>query len=425
MIIFLFVLLFGLIALGVSIWLAMGISGMTFILLRGEVSLRIVASQMVGGIDSTTLVAIPFFILAGNLMNRSGITRRLTRFADFFVGEYRAGLAYVSIVVSVIMAGVSGSAVADASSVSAVLHPIMRERGYDDGFAAAINSSSAVIGPIIPPSIPMIFIGVISGISIGRLFLGGIVPGLLMGAFLWGVATVEARRRGFARVTTPRTIREFARLLRDTAPAVLAPAFVISGVVFGFVTLVEVAALTNVYILILTIFVYRSMRLRDLLVVFRDTAVFSASIMAIFAVVGLYQYIVSSEQLGEQLYVLIQRLNLSRAGFLAFSIVFFLMMGCILDAVPVMLIFFPVLLPIAITLGIDPTHFGVITVLNLMIGLLTPPIGALLFIQTKISGLPFDRLVREVWPYTAALLGVLLLVTFVPQLVLWIPNLVF
>lgn len=425
MIVVLFALLFGLIGLGMSIWLAMGVSGMAFILIQGEVSLRVVASQMIGGIDSTTLVAIPLFILAGNLMNTSGITARLTRFADFFVGQFRAGLAYVSIVVSVIMAGVSGSAVADASSVSAVLHPIMRKRGYDDGFAAAINSASAVIGPIIPPSIPMIFIGVISGISIGRLFLGGIIPGMLMGAFLWVVATLEARRRGYAQVNSNRSWSAFFLLLKDTLLAVLAPAFVISGVVFGFVTLVEVAALTNVYILVLTLVVYRSMKFRDLFPVFRDTAVFSASIMAIFAVVGLYQYIVSSEQLGEQLFQIVQSLSLGRVGFLLFCIGFFLLMGCILDAVPVMLIFFPVLLPIAIGLGIDPTHFGVITVLNLMIGLLTPPIGALLFVQTKISGLPFDALVKAVWPYTAALLAVLVLVTFVPQLILWIPNLVF
>ncbi len=425
MIILLFVMLFLLIGLGVGIWLAMGISGMAFILLRGEVSLRVLASQMIAGIDSTTLVAIPFFILAGNLMNTTGITARLTRFADFFVGRFRAGLAYVSIVVSVIMAGVSGSAVADASSVSAVLHPIMKQRGYDDGYAAAINTSSAVIGPIIPPSVPMIFIGVISGISIGRLFLGGLVPGLLMAGFLWVVATVQARKRGFPRVEVSRSASDFVALLRDTFLAVLAPVFVISGVVFGFVTLVEVAALSNVYILFLSLVVYRTMKIRDIFPVFRQTAVFSASIMAIFAVVGLYQYVVASEQLGDKMLDLVMGLNLGRNGFLIFTTVFFLLMGCILDAIPVMLIFFPVLLPIAITLGIDPTHFGVITVLNLMIGLLTPPIGALLFVQTKISGMEFGDLVRALWPYTMALFGVLILITWVPELVLWVPNLLF
>lgn len=425
MILLLFGMLFLLIGLGLSIWAAMGVSGMLYILLQPQISLRILASQIVGGVNSDTLVAIPLFILAGNLMSYSGITKKLADFADFFVGRFRAGLAYVSIVVSVIMAGVSGSAVADASSVSSVLHPIMRERGYDDTFSASINASSAVIGPIIPPSIPMILIGAISGISIGRLFLGGIVPGLLMAIFLWVVSTVISRKRGYRKIEERRSLGDFALMLKDTILAILAPAFVIAGVVFGFVTLVEVAALAIVYILFLSLIVYRSLDLKQLLLVFRDTAVFSSSIMVIFAVVGLYQYLVASAQLGDQLSGLVESLNLGPAGFLAFTTLFFLLMGCILDAVPVMLIFFPVLLPIAIQLGIDPTHFGVITVLNLMIGLLTPPIGALLFIQTKIAGIPFGELLKAIWPFTVALIGVLLLVTYVPQLVLFIPNLLF
>ena len=425
MIAILFILLFLLIGFGFSIWSAMGISGAFYILLRGDVSLRVMASQMVGGIDSTTLIAIPFFIFVGNLMNRSGITRKIADFADFFVGRFRGGLAYVSIIVSVIMAGVSGSAVADASSVSAVLHPIMRKRGYDDTFSAAINASSAVIGPIFPPSIPMIFIGVISGISIGRLFLGGVLPGLLMGVFLWVVATCISSRRKYPRSNAKMSLKRFAGVLRDTFLAILAPVFVLCGVIFGFVTLVEVAALAILYILFLALVVYRSISFADLFEVFKQTAVFSSSIMIIFAVVGLYQYIVASEQMGAQLLALVESLNMSKNVFLVFSTIFFLLMGCVLDAVPVMLIFFPVLLPIAVQQGIDPTHYGVIVVLNLMIGLLTPPIGALLFIQTKIADLPFRVLVGAIWPFTLALIVVLLLATFVPPIVLWIPNLVF
>ena len=425
MIVILFVALFLLIGFGFSIWSAMGISGAFYILLRGDVSLRVMASQMVGGIDSTTLIAIPFFIFVGNLMNQSGITRKIADFADFFVGRFRGGLAYVSIIVSVIMAGVSGSAVADASSVSAVLHPVMRKRGYDDTFSAAINASSAVIGPIFPPSIPMIFIGVISGISIGRLFLGGVLPGLLMGAFLWVVSAYISSRRQYPRSDERMSLRRFAVVLKDTFLAILAPVFVLCGVIFGFVTLVEVAALAIVYILFLALVVYRSLSIAALFEVFKQTAVFSSSIMIIFAVVGLYQYIVASEQMGAQLLALVESLNMGKHVFLVFSTVFFLLMGCVLDAVPVMLIFFPVLLPIAGQLGIDPTHYGVIVVLNLMIGLLTPPIGALLFIQTKIADLPFRVLVGAIWPFTLALIVVLLLATFAPPIVLWLPNLVF
>jgi tripartite ATP-independent transporter DctM subunit len=425
MITLLFVMLFGFIGLGFTIWSAMGVSGTLYLLLQGDVSLRILVSRMVGGIDSETLIAIPFFILAGEIMNRAGITRRLADFAEIFVGRFRAGLAYVSIVVSVIMAGVSGSAVADATSTSAVLHPIMRKRGYHDRFAAAINASSAVIGPIIPPSIPMIFIGVISGISIGRLFLGGLLPGLLMAAALWLLVTIVARRRGYPEAASTFSVARAGALLKETLPALLAPTFIITGVVFGFVTIIEVAALATLYVIFLGVAVYKTLGWRDLFDVFRRSALAGSSLMAIFAVVGVYQYIVALERLGPQLGAAIQGLNLGPNAFLLFTTLFFLLMGAVLDAIPVMLLFFPVLLPIAISLGIDPTHFGVITVLNLMIGLLTPPIGVLLFIQTKIGGVGYGELIREVTPHILILLAVLLLVTFVPSLVLWLPNLVF
>jgi len=425
MIIIMFVLLFLMIGLGFTIWFAMGASGVLYLLIRGDVSLRLIVSQMVAGVNSDTLIAIPFFILAGNLMSVSGITKKLTDFADFFVGRYRAGLAYVSIVVSVFMAGISGSAVSDASSTSAVLHPIMKRRGYDDTFSAAINSSSAVIGPIIPPSIPMLQIGIISGISIGKMFIGGFLPGLLIAVILWILVTYQANKRGYKAVTVERSWKKFRGLLKDTILALLAPLIIISGVVFGFVTLVEVAALSIIYILVISVFVYRSITIKSFFKTVTDTAVFCSSIMVIFAVVGIYQYIVSSEQLGQQLLSLIEAMNLSRNMFLLVSMIFFLLMGCILDAVPVMLIFFPVLLPVAISLGIDPVHYGVIVVFNLMIGLITPPVGALLFIQTKIAKVGINELVREMWPHIGALVAVLMLITYVPQLVTWLPNLIF
>jgi tripartite ATP-independent transporter DctM subunit len=219
-------------------------------------------------------------------------------------------------------------------------------------------------------------------------------------------------------------LRGFLGLMKDTAFALSAPLIIILGVVLGIVTLVEVAVLANFYILLIALFVYRSIRFKDIPRIFSKAAVFSTSIMIIFAVVGLYQYIVASEQLGEKLGVLVANMNLNQFTFLLLANVFFLFMGCILDAVPVMLIFFPVLLPAATNLGVDPTHFGVIVVINLMIGLLTPPIGALLFLEAKIADLEFDVLIRHIWPYTLALIIVLLLCTYIPQLVLYIPNLI-
>lgn len=425
MIILLFILLFLLIGCGFSIWSAMGLSGLIYILIRGEFSLKILASTMVAGVDASTLVAIPFFMLAGELMNRAGITGKLAEFADYFVGRFRGGLAYVAIVVNVIMAGVSGSAVADASAVSSVLLPTMKARGYDNPFAASINAAAAVVGPIIPPSIPMIFIGVISGISIGKLFLGGVIPGLMMGIILTIMVFVTGRRKDYPVVKKDLNVKALIRLVGDTFFALVAPLIIILGVVLGIVTLVEVSVLANLYILLISLFVYKSITFKEIPKIFAKAAVFSSAIMIIFAVVGLYQYIVAYEQLGEQLGILISTLHLTQFWFLLLANIFFLFMGCILDAVPVMLIFFPVLLPVATQLGINPTHFGVIVVLNLMIGLLTPPIGALLFLEAKIADIPFETLVRHVWPYTLSLILVLLLCTFIPELVMYIPNLVF
>ncbi|MCX7787230.1 MAG: TRAP transporter large permease [Spirochaetes bacterium] len=423
MILLLFFLLFLFIGIGFSIWTAMGLSGLIYILIQGQVSLKVLVTNMVTGVDSATLVAIPFFILAGELMNKSGITKRIADFADFFVGRFKGGLAYVAIVVNVIMAGISGSAVADASAVSSILLPAMKEKGYDLPFSAAINASAAVIGPIFPPSIPMIFIGVISGISIGKLFLGGVIPGLMMGVFLAITVFIVSRRKNYPLSTRSFSIPEFLGLLRDTILAIISPLIIIAGIVFGIVTLVEVAVLAIVYILFISLYVYRSISYREILEVLAKTAVFSTSIMIIFAVVGVFQYIVALEQWGEKLKLLIASWQMSKWTFLLLVNLFFIFMGCILDAIPVMLIFFPVLLPTAIGLGIDPAHFGVITVLNLMIGLLTPPIGALLFLETKIANLPFAVLVKAVTPYTLTLFVVLFLCTYIPELVLWIPNL--
>ena len=424
MIILLFIMLFLFIGIGFSIWTAMSVSGLIYILLEGDFSLRILVQTMVGGIDSDTLVAIPLFIFVGKLMDRSGIIKRLADLSDFFVGRFKGGLAYVSIVVSFIMAGVSGSAVADASSVSAVLHPLMRERGYEDGFSAAINSSSAIIGPIFPPSIPMIFISVISGISLGRLFLGGIVPGILVAIFLTIAVTWHCRKRNYRTVKSEMSLKRLAALLKDSILALIGPLIILAGIVSGTITLVEVAILAVFYFILISLFAYRSIRVSELFEVFKEAAVFSSSIMIIFAAVGIFQYIVATAQLAELLMQLILDLQLGKGSFLFFSMLFFLLMGCIMDAVPVMLIFFPVLLPIATNLGIDPTHYGVIVVFNLMIGLLTPPIGGLLFIQTKISGLPFKDLVRAVWPHTMVLLILLAILTYIPVLVTFVPDLI-
>jgi tripartite ATP-independent transporter DctM subunit len=425
MISILFLLMFLLCALGFEIWAAMGLSAILYLLLRGDVPLNVMAMSMVSGVDIVTLVAIPFFMLAGELMNESGITERLVRFSQYFVGRIQGGLAYVTVIVNVIMAGVSGSAVADASAVSSVLLPAMARDGYDRRFAAAINAAAATIGPIIPPSIPMVFIAVISDLSIGRLFLGGVVPGLLMGIFLAVTIYMQSLRHPLPTTRVEGGLAEFLRLLGQAFLALLAPVIIIAGVVFGVVTIIEVAFLAVFYVLLVGLLAYRTIRLRAVPGIFVRAAATSVTIMAIFAAVGAFSWIIANEQLGPQVARGIQALGLGRVGFLLVVNIFFLFLGCIMDAVPAMLIFFPVLLPVAKGLGIDPIHFGVVVVLNLMIGLLTPPVGALLFLEAKIADIPFEVLVRAVTPYLIALLAVLGLITYVPALVTFVPNLVF
>ncbi|MFB3817074.1 MAG: TRAP transporter large permease [Candidatus Methylomirabilales bacterium] len=425
MIALLFLLLFGLCALGFEIWAAMALSAILYLLIRGDVPLNILAQTMVAGVDIVTLVAIPFFMLAGELMNESGITERLVRFAQYLVGRIQGGLAYVTVIVNVIMAGVSGSAVADASAVSSVLLPAMARDGYDRRFAAAVNAAAAVIGPIIPPSIPMVFIAVISDLSVGRLFLGGVVPGLLMGIFLAVAIYLHSLRRPLPVTPVHGGLREFLQLLGQAFLALLAPLIILAGVVFGVVTIVEVAFLAVFYVLLVGVFAYRTIRLGALPRLFARAAATSVTILAIFAAVGVYSWVIANEQLGPQVGRAIQALGLGWVGFLLVANLFFLFLGCIMDAIPAMLIFFPVLLPVSKTLGIDPIHFGVVVVLNLMIGLLTPPVGALLFLEAKIADIPFEALVRATLPYLAALLAVLALITYVPPLVTFVPNLVF
>jgi len=425
MISLLFVLLFTLCALGFEIWAAMGLSAIVYLLIRGDVPLNIMAQSMVAGVDIVTLVAIPFFMLAGELMNESGITERLVRFAQYFVGRIRGGLAYVTVIVNVIMAGVSGSAVADASAVSSVLLPAMAHDGYDRRFAAAINAAAATIGPIIPPSIPMVFIAVISDLSVGRLFLGGVVPGLLMGAFLAVTIYLHSLRHALPMTEVRGGLREFVRLIGQAFLALMAPVIILAGVIFGVVTIVEVAFLAVFYVLAVGMLAYRTIHLRALPRIFSQAAATSVTIMAIFASVGAFSWIIANEQLGPQVARWIQSFGLGWAGFLLVVNLFFLFLGCIMDAVPAMLIFFPVLLPVAKDLGVDPIHFGVVVVLNLMIGLLTPPVGALLFLEAKIATIPFEALVSAVGPSLIAILTVLALITSVPSLVTFVSNLVF
>ena len=424
-ILILFAVMFTLMFLGAEIFLSMGIAAAVYLLVSGNAPLTLIATSMINGITNTSLLAIPFFILAGELMNVSGMTLRVVKFARFFIGKWKGGLSYTCVIVNIITAGVSGSAPADCSAVSSVLLPVMKKEGYPEDFSAAINAAAATIGPIIPPSIPMVFIGLLTNLSVGRLFLGGVIPGFLMGGALMLICYLKIKKMNLGIFEQEQSFKIFLEILKESFLALSAPLIIILGVVTGLVTITEVAMLATAYVLILGVFVYRTIAIKDILKIFRNSVLFSSSIMALFSIAGIFSWFIAVEGLGKQLGTYVLSMNMSPLVFLIFVALLFILLGMIIDAIPAMLIFVPVLLPIATTLGIDPIHISVVIVTNLMIGLLTPPVGGLLYLESKIANVPVDRLIKELVPFILVLFFVVALMTFFPPIVTFIPNLLF
>ena len=424
-ILILFAVLFILMFLGTEIFLSMGIASAVYLLVSGNAPLTLIATSMINGITNTSLLAIPFFILAGELMNISGMTLKLVRFSRFFIGKWKGGLSYTCVVVNIIAAGVSGSAPADCSAVSSVMLPIMKKEKYPEDFSAAINASAATIGPIIPPSIPMVFIGLLTNLSIGRLFLGGVIPGLLMGGGLMLVCYWKVKKMNLGIYEQERSFKIFLEILMDSFLALIAPLIIILGVITGLVTITEVAILATAYVLIIGVFFYKTIAIKDILNVFKNSVLFSSSIMALFSIAFIFSWFIAVEGIGKQLGAYIISMNMSPLVFLIFVNFLWIFLGTIVDAIVSMIIFVPVLLPIATALGIDPYFFSVLTVVNLMIGLLTPPVGGLLYLEAKIANVPVDRLMKEIIPFILVLFAVVALMIFIPPIVTFIPNLLF
>lgn len=422
----LFGVLFGLMAIGVPIFIAMATSSIVTLALSGVGTPAVLPVTMISGVGAFELLAIPFFVLMGELMTRGGLTQRIVDLLMFFLGRLKGGLAHASIGVNIFAAGVSGSAPADAAAVSSVMLPAMRREGYRPTYAAAINASAAIIGPILPPSIPMVFVALVTGLSLGQLFVGGVGPGLILAGTMsllvvWQArrGTIPGRRDYEGLVRTP-----FGVLLLRALPALGAPVLIVSGIFGGFATITETSMLAAFYVLIVGL-IYRTLRFRDVPKLIRDAAVFASTIMILFAAVGAFTFIIVAQRVGDLLVEVVEGLDLGPLTFLLLAMVFFLVVGMVLDAVPAILIFLPILLPVAIEVGVDPIHFGVAVVVNLMIGLLTPPVGALLYIMTKIGKVSFGGLVREVLPFIGALFVGLLVIIAFPEIVTWLPSLIF
>jgi tripartite ATP-independent transporter DctM subunit len=409
--------------IGMPVVFSMGLSTVVFLLLFGQgLPLTVIPHQMVAGVDNFPLLAIPFFFLAGELMNAVGITQRLVAFATAMVGHIRGGLAYVVIVTNVIMAGFSGTALADASATGSVLIPAMKRQGYHAAFSAAITAAAATIGPIIPPSIPMIIYAVVAEVSVGSLFLAGVIPGLLMGAYLFVVTYIISRRRGYP-VQLRCTWRELVTATRRASWALMAPVIILGGIITGVVTPTEAGILAVIYSLVVGFGIHRELKVRDLPGIFCRTAVGTAVIMIIVGASGVMGWLVANLRVGEAVVSGVTALTQSPWMILLLMNLFFLIVGCLMDPLAGMLIFIPVFMPLIKHVHIDPIHFGLVVVLNLMIGLITPPVGYLLFMSAEMAEVSIDAVIREVTPLLIALLAVLALSTYWPGMVMLIPNL--
>jgi tripartite ATP-independent transporter DctM subunit len=409
--------------LGLPIAHAM-IAGSILYLFAKGIDPGIAAEQLLNGMyTSFVLLAIPLFILAAEFMNSGSIMDRLLRFCNALVGRFRGGLAQVNVVQSIIFASMSGSALADAAGSGKIMQTLMTKDGkYPASFAAALTAASSVIGPIIPPSIPLVLYALVSDTSIGYLFLAGIIPGLLIGAVQMGLIAATARRRNFP-LEPPIPVRELPRLTWEAFPALMMPVILLGLLYSGVTTPTEAAAAAAAYALLISAFLYRSIGWGD---VYRSLAASSRvtiSIGMLIAGAMVFNYVITVENIPKSVSGALRAYELSPVMFLVAANVLLLLLGCLLEGTAILLVIVPVLLPTAKSLGVDPVHFGVVAVFNIMIGLITPPYGLLLFMMTKIAGIRLNELVREVLPFLYVMIGALALITLVPDIVLWLPRL--
>ena len=419
----LFIIVFGLLIIGSPVTVALGVGSLIFIWMEGTPDL-VVLHRMIQGIDSFPLIAVPFFILAGHLMNSSGITTRIFDFAKAIVGWMHGGLGHVNIGASIIFAGMSGAAVADAGGLGTIEIKAMRDAGYDDDFSVGITAASSTIGPIIPPSLPLVIYGVMASASIGELFAAGFLPGLLMGLSLMVMVALYSHYRKYPRDAT----FSFSRLWVTFKAAFLplqTPTIIIGGILSGIFTPTESAIAAVVYSMFLGLFVYRTLTWRHILRVSMDTIETSAAILMIVASATIFAWILIDQQVAVILADALLGFSTNKTLILIIIMAVVLLIGCFMETIAAITILVPVLLPIAQKVGIDPVHLGIIVILNLMLGLLTPPVGMVLYVLSKVSGVKFEDCVVATAPFIVPLLIVLAIIVFFPEVAMWLPNIAY
>jgi len=385
--------------------------------------LSIITEKMVMSLYTKyILMAVPLFIFTGNVMNTGKITEKIFKFANIVVGKFYGGMAHVNVVASIIFSGMTGSALADASGLGLMEIEAMREQGYADNFSCAITAASATIGPIFPPSIPMVFYSMLSGASIGKLFLGGMIPGLLIGVALMIYIAFIAKKRKYPRGESY-AFRKAIAITISSFPALLTPVILLGGIYTGVMTPTEAAAVAAFYSLIISVLFYRSIGKKELISILYDTLKMTGKISIIVATSFGICFVVTNERIPNFIAEWLINITNNKYVFLFIINIAFIILGMFINVNTITLVFIPIVLPLIETLGIDLVHFGVVVVLNMMIGLSTPPYGGLLFVTSSISGTPIKSIMKEMFPMLLVMYAVLFLITYIPQIVLFIPNL--
>jgi len=380
------------------------------------------ANQFLSNMNvSFILLAVPLFIFAANIMNTGAVTELIFRFANTVVGRWKGGMGHVNVLASLIFSGMTGSAVADASGLGIMEIEAMRKSGYDDPFSCGITAASATIGPIFPPSIPMVFYSMLSGASVGALFMGGMLPGVLMAVFLMAYVAYISNQRNYPTGVSV-GFRQFVRDTLHALPALLTPVILLGGIYTGVVTPTEAGALASLWALVISVFYYRSLGWNQLVEVVKSTAKMTGTVSIIVGAAFSFSYIIAIEHIPAAIGQVFLNITTNKYVFLFMVNVLFLILGMFMDTMAITLVFIPIVLPIVNQLGIDLVHFGVVIVLNMMIGLLTPPYGVLLFIVSGISKTPLKQIIKESLPMTGTLIVLLFLMTYVPEIVLFVPR---